>query len=53
MEKVIRDKQEPQFEIDELAAWTKKWRVRGTDEQCTAAEQILANLRTDFKSYNR
>ena len=28
LENVEKEKQEPQFDIDELATWTKKWNLR-------------------------
>ena len=28
LENLEKEKQEPQFDIDELAAWTKKWNLR-------------------------
>ena len=58
LENVEKEKQEPQFDIDELAAWTKKWNLLfNFDKQEVLAnkaqtEEILANLRVDFKSYN-
>ena len=58
LENVEKEKQEPQFDIDELAAWTKKWNLLfDFDKQEVLAnkaqtEEILANLHVDFKSYN-
>ena len=58
LENVEKEKQEPQFYIDELAAWTKKWNLRCNFNKLEVmansaqTEQILANLHVDFKSYN-
>ena len=58
LENVEKEKQEPQFDIDELAAWTKKWNLHSNFNKLEVmansaqTEQILANLHVDFKSYN-
>ena len=58
LENVEKEKQEPQFDIDELAAWTKKWNLHFNFDKLEVlassaqTEQILANLHVDFKSYN-
>ena len=58
LENVEKEKQEPQFDIDELAAWTKKWNLHCNFNKLEVmansaqTEQILANLHVDFKSYN-
>ena len=51
-------KQKPQFDIDKLAAWTKKWNLHCNFNKLEVmansaqTEQILAYLHVDFKSYN-
>ena len=58
LENVEKEKQKPQFDIDELAAWTKKWNLHCNFNKLRVmansakTEQILANLHVDFKSYN-
>ena len=58
LENVEKEKQKPQFDIDELAAWTKKWNLHCNFNKLEVmansaqTEQILANLHVDFKSYN-
>ena len=58
LENVEKEKQEPQFDIDELTAWTKKWNLHFNFDKLEVlanspqAEQILANLHVDSKSYN-
>ena len=58
LENVEKEKQKPQFDIDKLAAWTKKWNLycnfNKLEVMANSAqtEQILANLHVDFKSYN-
>ena len=58
LENVEKEKQKPQFDIDELATWTEKWYLHfnlnklGVLASSAQTEQILANLHVDFKSYN-
>ena len=58
LENVEKEKQEPQFDIDKLAARTKKWNLHcnfiklEVMANSAQTEQILANLHVDFKSYN-
>ena len=57
LENVEKEKQKPQFDIDELATWTKKWNLHCNFNKLEVmansakTEQILANLHVDFKSY--